>query len=278
MSVAEIRYDYARLLRDAFPRRYPLYRALCNNGFVSYHELAEGSVSLPSRADVAEFGAFLAERIPAGARVLDVGCGPLATPGYLESVKARGGEFAGLDIYPTTFAGLRITGCAEFLPLRDGCLDAVIFATSLDHVCDLHATLREVRRVLRPGGGCFIWMSDRKPYWREFFFCRPTALGVLRRVLLSLPKQIMLNFHARRRLLYGVTHYFTRGRFWEYANGSVFYCPPGAVDPFHSFFESPAEVVSLASRHDLTRAAFTRGLNGVYLHLERSGSLVASRD
>src|SRR5438045_2687094 len=69
-----IAYDYAALLQAMAPDRYRLYRALCNNGFISYHELADGSVSLATRSDVAEFGKFLADRVPESASVLDVGC------------------------------------------------------------------------------------------------------------------------------------------------------------------------------------------------------------
>ena len=270
-SESGVAYDYLALLRKAFPARYPLYKALCNNGYVSYHELASSSLSLPERKDVAEFAAFLARQVKADDFVIDIGCGPLPVPGYLAPLHAAGARLLGLDVYPTEFQGFRITGCAEFLPLTDGSLDVVIFATSLDHVCDLAATLREVRRVLRRGGHCCIWMSDRQPYWKQFFFRQRTLVAVARRLFLGLPKQVALNVRNGRRLLYGVTHYFTRGRYWIYESGSAFYCPPGAVDPFHSFFESPAEIAKLAASHGLIATAEERASNGVFLALTCRG-------
>lgn len=271
MSATGIAYDFLALLRTAFPRRYRLYKALCNNGAISYQELAAGSLSLPERGDVGEFAAFLARFARGTDRVLDIGCGPLPVPGYLQGLRLAGARLLGLDVYPTEFEGFRITGCAEFLPLSDGGVDVVVFATSLDHVCDLDATLREVRRVLPAGGRCCVWMSDRKPYWKQFLFHDRPERGFLRRLCIDLPKQVGANLRDGRRLWYGVFHYFTHGRYWDYDNGSVFYCPPGAVDPFHSFFESPAEVTALAARHDLALVARESGSNGVFLAFERGG-------
>lgn len=268
---ATVAYDYLALLRAAFPRRYRLYKVLCNNGAVSYVELAAGSLSLPERKDVAEFGAFLGRFVHAGDGVLDIGCGPLPTPGYLQGLRAVGARLLGLDVNPTEFQGFRITGCAEFLPLPEASVEVVVFATSLDHVCDLEATMREVRRVLPAGGRCCIWMSDRQPYWKQFFLRERTFTGVLRRVCIDLPKQVVVNIRDGRRLFYGVLHYFTRSRYWDYENGSTFYCPPGAVDPFHSFFESPAEVTALAAKQGLALVARETGSNGVFLALKREG-------
>lgn len=263
-----VSYDFASLLRTHWPRRYRLYRTLCNNGFVSYHELADGSVSLPNRPDVAEFARFLATHIPADATVLDVGCGPLAKPGYLALLNGQGTRFIGLDIYPSAFEGARIIGCAEFLPLPDRSLDAVVFATSLDHVCDLDKTFHEVRRVLKPDGVCCIWMSERRPYWQEFFLPRDGSPGTtLRRLFMTFPKQVLSNLLRRMNPGYGVFHFCTHGRYWEYPNGSTFYCPPGAIDPFHSWFESPDQIARKAGRHALRETTLQRGLNGVFLCL-----------
>lgn len=264
-------YDFAALLREHWPRRYRLYRTLCNNGFVSYHELADGSLSLPDRPDVIEFGRFLAAHVPPAATVLDIGCGPLPCPGYLLPLAEEGARLIGLDVYPSAFEGLRIVGCAEFLPLPDRSLDAVVFATSLDHVCDLDQTFRELRRVLKPEGVCCIWMSERRPYWREFFLPRDGGPGAtLRRLLLSFPRQLVSNLSRRMNPGYGIFHFRTRGRYWEYPNGSTFYCPPGAIDPFHSWFESPAEVATKAGHNGLRVIARQRGLNGVLLSLGSS--------
>ncbi len=260
-------YDHFALLRELSPQRYRLYRALCNNGYVSYNELASGSVSLPNRPEVREFAAFLLRACDSPTWVLDVGCGPLSVPGYLEPLIPTGASFIGLDVYPTEFSGWRIAGCAEFLPLADQSIDIVVFATSLDHVCDLGRTFDEIVRVLKPKGRCCIWMSEREPYWRQFFMPEWNLGLLLRRLICTAPKRLINNLLKRRRPLYSITHHFTHGRYWEYENGSVFYCPPGAVDPFHSFFESPDEIIKLAQSHGLELVERKRSSNGVLLCL-----------
>lgn len=263
-----IAYNYTELLQAADPVHYLLYRTLCNNGFVSYHELAAGSLSIATRPDVAKFGQFLDSKIPPNSWVLDIGCGPLATPGYLLPLQSKQTQFVGLDVYSTTFSGFRIQGCAEFLPLIDSSFDAVIFATSLDHVFNLSRALRESRRVLKPGGDCLIWMSDRKPYWQQFLFSRPGGEPLLRRVFLDLPRRILSNFRHRRRPLYGISHWFERSRYWRYENGQVFYCPPGAIDPFHAWFESPAKICAIAKKEGFSSALVAGSENGAFVQLK----------
>lgn len=266
---AGVAFDFLALLRAAFPRRYRLYKALCNNGAISYQELAAGSLSLPERRDVAEFAAFLGRFAGGQDRVLDIGCGPLPVPGYLQGLRAAGARLLGLDVYPTEFQGFRITGCAEFLPLPDGGVDVVVFATSLDHVCDLDATLREVRRVLPAGGRCCVWMSDRDGPGGDVQPAKPTGSNLVTAASMRALKRWKLACKRRLRTFLATLRLSLSGRYVEYDNGSVFYCPPGAVDPFHSFFESPAEVTALAARHGLVLAARETGSNGVFLAFTR---------
>ncbi|MGW5698869.1 class I SAM-dependent methyltransferase, partial [Streptomyces asiaticus] len=49
------------------------------------------------------------------------------------------------------FAGLALADVAR-LPLRDGCLDAVFAAGLISHLYDPRENLRELARVVRPGG------------------------------------------------------------------------------------------------------------------------------
>ncbi len=67
-----------------YRKDYLLNKVLNNNGLVSYSQLPDGSLSLPSRADVARFRAFIQSHL-AGGVVLDVGCGPLPLAGYLDA-------------------------------------------------------------------------------------------------------------------------------------------------------------------------------------------------
>jgi SAM-dependent methyltransferase len=93
----------------------------------------------------------------AGKVVLDIGPGPL---GFPDACPAR--VSIGLDPLAERFraAGLLIegsdaiylTGGAERIPLVSGSVDVVVARNSLDHVDDPPAVLREIERVLRPGG------------------------------------------------------------------------------------------------------------------------------
>ncbi len=59
-----------------------------------------------------------------------------------------------------------VTGNAECLPLRDRCVDCVTISTGIRNVTDRAAALREMRRVLKPGGR-FLCLE----------FSRPTSRG-----------------------------------------------------------------------------------------------------
>ena len=93
----------------------------------------------------------------AGKVVLDIGPGPL---GFPDACPAR--VSIGIDPLAERFraAGLLIegsgaiylTGGAERIPLVSGTVDVVVARNSLDHVDDPPAVLREIERVLRPGG------------------------------------------------------------------------------------------------------------------------------
>lgn len=94
-------------------------------------------------------------------RVLDVGCGGGLVA---EALAERGCAVVGLDASLPSLraarrhAGVRGTvpsylgGVTERLPFAAESFDAAVCADSLEHVADLDATLREVARVLRPGG------------------------------------------------------------------------------------------------------------------------------
>lgn len=94
-----------------------------------------------------------------GRTVLDVACGPGL---YAEELVARGARVIGLDQSPrmVELAGdrvpageFRVHDLAERLDwLPDASVDLVLFALAIEYVDDRVAALRELRRVLRPGG------------------------------------------------------------------------------------------------------------------------------
>lgn len=104
-------------------------------------------------------GFFLRELgVPAGQRVVDAGCGGGLVAAALTQA---GATVIGVDPAPTSLAVARraagarfhaVAGRLEQLPLADASVDAVVAADVLEHVGDLPAAVREIARVLRPGG------------------------------------------------------------------------------------------------------------------------------
>jgi 2-polyprenyl-3-methyl-5-hydroxy-6-metoxy-1,4-benzoquinol methylase len=108
---------------------------------------------------------------PRGTRVLDIGCGDA---GVLIAFAEQGSVCAGIELDEKSRErgllraeehGVTIdfrSGVAEALPWADGSFDLVILDNVLEHVQDRPGTLREIHRVLRPGG--LLYMVTPKPF------------------------------------------------------------------------------------------------------------------
>jgi SAM-dependent methyltransferase len=106
-----------------------------------------------------------AARISGGQRVLDVACG---TGVLAREAASRGASVTGLDRNDGMLATARRiapsvewkTGRAEQLPFADGSFDAVVSQFSLMFFDDRTQALREMRRVLKPGGRLAVAVWD----------------------------------------------------------------------------------------------------------------------
>ena len=103
-----------------------------------------------------------AELIP-GERVLDVGCGTGIVTRLAAEKVTSAGQVAGLDVHPAMLAvaraatpqGLAIDwyeASAEAVPLPDDSFDVVLCQMSVQFMHGQLGALREMRRVLEPGG------------------------------------------------------------------------------------------------------------------------------
>lgn len=102
------------------------------------------------------------------ARMLDVGCG---TGGNLELL-SRFGDTEGVDISEDALAFCRTRGlakvrrgAAEQLPYEDCSFDLVTALDVIEHLDDDTAGLREMRRVLRPGGRVLLFVPAFMFLW-----------------------------------------------------------------------------------------------------------------
>lgn len=129
-----------------------------------------------------------------GQRVLDVGCGTGEQVRILARQVGPSGRVVGLDLSPRMLAVAEAKvaaspwagrvelrqGDALCLPFPDGDFDAVTCAFALRNVADLDAALREMCRVLRPGGRVTILeLSHPHPFVRRpflFYFERVVPL------------------------------------------------------------------------------------------------------
>jgi SAM-dependent methyltransferase len=122
----------------------------------------------------------IASRLPRGATVLDWGCGA----GQMSWLLAR----HGLHVIATDFADRpavsELMAGVDYRPVRDRVridlpdqsADAVVASGTLEHVWSPHASLLEIRRVLKPGGYFFVfrfpnelaiseWVARRSGRW-----------------------------------------------------------------------------------------------------------------
>ena len=105
-----------------------------------------------------------------GADVLDIGCGDA---GAIIAFAERGARCAGIECFDTSLERGRLRaadhgvtvdlrkGVAESIPYPAASFDLVMLDNVLEHVNDRPLTLREVRRVLKPGG--ILYMVTPKP-------------------------------------------------------------------------------------------------------------------
>lgn len=104
----------------------------------------------------------------AGRRLLDLGCGPGV---YTLALRARGAEVLAVDNDPAALASGdaplpdAVVADAAALPVPTGAMDGVVCSNLLEHTPDPQAVLREIARVLTPGGFAYIsWTNWYSPW------------------------------------------------------------------------------------------------------------------
>ena len=159
----------------------------------TYDQIAADYATQAGRSDaLAESRRRFAARLAAGARVLDVGCGPAHDTAGLRELGLRA---AGFDRSRGMLAQAHgdlplLLGDMRYIPVRAGALDGLWVCASFLHIPkrDAPAVLRELRRALRPGGVLFIsvkrgrderWIAHGAGGQRFFAFYQEDELDTL---------------------------------------------------------------------------------------------------
>jgi SAM-dependent methyltransferase len=111
---------------------------------------------------------------PGSHRVLDVGCGTGWMAGHFD-------DYTGVDGSPDAVSEAQAAGrnvlladVRAKLPFPDESFDGVIAKDLLEHVPDPAHVVREIRRVLRPGGVVFASSPDAQRWvWDDYTHVRP---------------------------------------------------------------------------------------------------------
>jgi len=109
-----------------------------------------------SRIYLDDFAARAAASVPAGSRVLDAGAG--ACP-YRKHFLARNHEYESADFgeVEKAYGDLTYRCRLDDIPVEDARYDLVLMSQVLEHLPEPDAVLRELHRVLKPGGT--LWLS-----------------------------------------------------------------------------------------------------------------------
>jgi SAM-dependent methyltransferase len=107
-------------------------------------------------------------QLPAPARVLDAGCGS----GRNMVELARYGEVSGIELSDTSVAAARqravgkvVEGSVLEMPFEDDSFDLAVCLDVIEHLEDDRAALRELRRVLAPGGALLVTVPAYQWLW-----------------------------------------------------------------------------------------------------------------
>lgn len=160
----EARPDVAAKLRDRLERYYVrYYRDTLGLPDWSARAAGRGAEEEIDAGRVADLQGLLGPF--AGRSLLNVGCG---TGGFNVAAARAGARSVGVDesVEAVGICDLkRVLGSggsyapatAEHLPFRDASFDLVTCISTVEHVDDVAASLREMVRVLKPGGTLFVY-------------------------------------------------------------------------------------------------------------------------
>ncbi|OGS03937.1 MAG: hypothetical protein A2204_01205 [Elusimicrobia bacterium RIFOXYA1_FULL_47_7] len=187
-------------------------------------EYFRGITTLWNYLDATKFIDYSAYLKP-GAKVLDLAGGPgwlsafLSTKPYIEKIFILdSSKYFLANMVPelTKLMGGNINKveCIEglFVPLffNDNSLDAIFVSSSLHHADNLHDTLKEIKRVLKPSGTLFI-LNETPPSYLRYIYILIKAFAIILKD--SLIKKYKKNS----------PHISSSGYKYDFALGDIYY-------------------------------------------------------
>jgi len=235
-----------------------------------YYSSSDDYKSSISSDELNKFLVFYADLftdfVPQNGLILDLGCGAGTSTKYL---KSKGYDVIGLDIshlFMSTASQQQqapdyVCASAESIPFADNTFDAVGANSFIEHVPDVEKVIREMYRVIKPGG--------------KLIFHGPNLLSPL----VPLVKAVRALMGQRISPVYGdgfvsclATSLVNTRILWEkkrakYAN--IIYREPLLDD--EEFTADDADATWLSNRHDLTKIITELGGGIVVSHKEFPG-------
>jgi ubiquinone/menaquinone biosynthesis C-methylase UbiE len=146
-----------------------------------------------------------------GKFILDIGCGPRGSLEWASIASRR----IGLDPLAKEYLRLGATqhrmeyidSPAENIPIEEAKCDAVFSFNSLDHVKDVNRTLKEIKRITRPGGHFLLLVEVNHPPTA----CEPHELSPKRIVELLKPEFTCESLHVYKPVATGMYHSILAG-------------------------------------------------------------------
>jgi len=118
--------------------------------------------------EVAEFVRSINQEISPGSRLLDAGAGECIYRHYFAHAKYVSIDF-GMGASHWDYTNLDIIGDLHHIPIASNRIDAVLCTQVLEHVADPDVVVKELHRVLKPGGSLYLsapqaWFEHQPPH------------------------------------------------------------------------------------------------------------------